>query len=134
IGDVVRVSDGYARNYLLPRKLVEIANEKNVRLLEHQKRILEKKRLAQKADAELLAKKISEYSCTFSRKVGKNDKLFGSVTTSDVADELKKAGYEIEKSSVVLKEPLKSLGVHPVKIRLQPDVTAEIKVWIVKEE
>src|SRR3954467_12338448 len=83
-GDVVKVSDGYARNYLLPRSLVVAADENNVASIEHHKRMLEKKRLAQRANSQELAKKLEEFSCTISRKVGEQDKLFGSVSSSDV--------------------------------------------------
>lgn len=134
IGDVVKVSDGYARNYLLPRKLVAAADETNVKAIEAQKKALEKKRVAQKSDAEAFAKKLGDYSCTISRKVGAHDQLFGSVSGGDIADALKKGGYDVEKRSVQLDEPLKALGVHPVKVRLAPEVTATVKVWVVKEE
>src|SRR3954468_18084497 len=90
-GDVVKVSDGYARNFLLPRNLVVAAEEKNIVAIEHHKRLLEKKRQAQKATALELAKKLEEFSCTVSRKVGENDKLFGSVSSGDIADALKKS-------------------------------------------
>jgi len=133
-GDVVKVSDGYARNYLLPRKLVAEADENNVASIEHHKRMLEKKRLAQKATAQELAKKLEAFSCTISRKVGDQDKLFGSVSSGDVADALKKAGYTIDKRSVSLDAPIKALGVHTVQVKLEPEVSAAVKVWVVKEE
>src|SRR4051812_1730205 len=101
-GDLVKVSDGYARNFLLPRNLVVAADENNVASIEHHKRMLEKKRQAQIADAQGLAKKLEEFSCTISRKVGENDKLFGSVSSSDVSDALKKAGYSVDKRAVHL--------------------------------
>lgn len=134
IGEVVKVSDGYARNFLLPRKLVVAAEENNLKVIEHHKRQLEKKRLAQRASAEELAKKLEAFSCTVSRKVGDNDKLFGSVSTSDIADAMKKAGFSVEKRSIVLESPIKSLGVHPVTVKLEPEVNATVKVWVVKEE
>jgi large subunit ribosomal protein L9 len=133
-GDVVKVSDGYARNFLLPRKLVLEAEEGNVKALEHHKRTLEKKRQVQKEASEALAKKLSEFSCNISRKVGDQDKLFGSVSTSDIAEVLKKAGYEVEKHYIQLAAPIKTLGVHPVTIKLDQDVVATVKVWVVKEE
>src|SRR5689334_5944412 len=86
IGDVVKVTDGYARNFLLPRNLVVAADEKNLATIEHHKRMLEKKRAAQMATAKEAATKLEAYSCTISRKVGENDKLFGSVTSVDIAD------------------------------------------------
>src|SRR4051812_48132209 len=91
IGDLVKVSDGYARNFLLPRNLVVAADEGNVAAIEHHKRSLEKKRQAQKVEAEGVAKRLADTSCTIARKVGEQDKLYGSVTTGDIADALKKA-------------------------------------------
>ncbi len=133
-GDVVNVTDGYARNFLLPRNLVIAADETNVKALEHHKRTLEKKRQLQKAASEELAKKISEFSCTIARKVGENEKLFGSVSASDVAEALKKAGFPIDKHAVQLSTHIKALGVHPVTVKLEPEVSATVKVWVVKEE
>lgn len=134
IGDVVKVSDGYARNFLLPRKLCEVADHGNLARVDHQKKILEKKRLAEKSGAEELAKKVSDHSCTITRKVAEKDKLFGSVTTNDIADQLAKAGFTISKSQIQLDAPIKALGVHSVTVKLQPDVTATLKVWVVKQE
>jgi large subunit ribosomal protein L9 len=134
IGDVVKVTDGYARNFLLPRHLVVAADENNVRMIEHHKKTLEKKRLLARASAQEVAKKLTEFSCTISRKVGEQDKLFGSVTAVDVADALKKAGYPVDKREVQLEHPIKTLGVHPVSVRLEPEVVATVKVWVVKEE
>ena len=134
IGDVVKVSDGYARNFLLPRNLVVAASEKNLAAIEHHKRTLEKKRLAQKASAMEVAKKLEEFSCTISRKVGEHDKLFGSVSSGDIADSLKKAGFTVDKRSILLESPIKALGVHPVTVRLEPEVSVALKVWVVKEE
>jgi len=132
-GDVVKVSDGYARNFLLPRNLVVAADEANIKSIEHHKKALEKKRQAQKATAQELAKKLEEFSCTISRKVGEGDKLFGSVSSTDVSEALKKAGYPVEKRTIVLEHPIKSLGVHPVTVKLEPEVSATLKVWVVKE-
>ncbi len=134
IGDVVKVSDGYARNFLLPRSLVVAADEANVAAIEHHKKALEKKRLAQRGVAQELAKKLAEVSCTISRKVGENEKIFGSVSTGDIADTLKKAGYSVEKRSIQIDTPIKTLGVHTVSVKLEPEVTASLKVWVVKEE
>jgi large subunit ribosomal protein L9 len=134
IGDVVKVSDGYARNYLLPNKLVATADEKNVAAIEHQKKLLEKKRLAQKSNAIDLAKKLEEYSCTISRKVGENDRIFGSVTALDISLALKNAGFTVEKRFIQVDNPIKTLGVHPVTIKLEPEVSTSLKVWVVKEE
>lgn len=135
VGDVVKVSSGYARNFLLPRKLVELANEGNVKEIEHHKRILEKKRASEQTKAEELATKLAEFSCTISCKVGKGDKIFGSVGPQEISDELKKAGFEIKKSCIHIKDHIiKTLGVHPVSVRLHPNVTATLKVWVAKEK
>lgn len=134
VGDVVNVSEGYARNFLLPRSLVAMADEKNVQAVEHQKRMLEKKRLAQRVSAEELAAKLGEFSCTLKRKVGENDKLFGSVSTHDIAEALNLAGYPVERREIELEHPIKTLGVHPVTLKLDPEVSATVKVWVVKEE
>jgi large subunit ribosomal protein L9 len=133
IGDVVKVTDGYARNYLMPRNLVVAADENNVASIEHHKRGLERKRLSMKAAAEELAKKVSEFSCTISRKVGEHDKLFGSVSASDIAEALKASGYPVDKRAIRIENPIKTLGVHPVTIKLEQDVVATVKVWVVKE-
>ena len=133
IGDVVKVTDGYARNFLIPKKMVVPANENNMAGIEHQKKMLDKKRSAEKLSAEELSKKIAGFTCNISRKTGEKDKLFGSVSTSDIADALKAGGIEVEKRSIHLREPIKALGVHNVEIKLLPEVTASLKVWVVKE-
>lgn len=133
-GDVVKVSDGYARNFLMPRNLVLPADEQNVAAIEHNKRTLEKKRLAQKGAAQELSAKLEQFQCTLSRKVGENDKLFGSVTATDIAEALKKAGFAVEKRMIEIEHAIKSLGVHPVTVKLEPEVSAALKVWVVKEE
>lgn len=134
IGDLVNVSNGYARNFLIPRKLVAVADPANVKMIENQKKVLEKKRLAARAISEELAKKISDQSVTIARKVGEHDKLFGSVTQTDIAEALKKTGLNVEKRMVTLEQPIRSLGVHSVTIKFDADVVSTVKVWIVKEE
>jgi len=133
IGDVVKVPDGYARNFLLPRKLVMQADENNVAQIEQQKKALEKRRLAVKAASQELATKLTEVSVTIHRKVGEHDKLFGSVSAGDIAEELKKAGYTVERRKVHIEHPIKTLGVHPVSVKLDTDIVATVKVWVVKE-
>lgn len=133
IGDVVKVSEGFARNFLLPRKLVVSADENNIKQIEAAKRSLEKRRAAQRADAEQVAKKLAEFSCNISRKVGESDKLFGSVSPMDIADALKAAGFQVERRMIQMPHPIKSLGVHTVNVRLEPEVSAPLKVWVIKE-
>jgi large subunit ribosomal protein L9 len=134
IGDVVKVSDGYARNFLLPRKLVMIAEAKNVEAIEHQKKLLEKKRLAQQAVAREVAQKLEQVTCTIARKVGEHDKLFGSVSSTDIAAALKAAGYTVEKRAISLNAPIRALGLHSVTVKLDSEVTATVKVQVVKED
>jgi large subunit ribosomal protein L9 len=133
IGDLVKVSDGYARNYLIPRKLVVIADEQNKAEIEHQRKLLEKKRLAAKGAAQEIAKKLAEVKVTIARKVGEADKLFGSVSNADIAEALKAQGLSIEKRTIQIEAPIKALGVHTVSVRLESDISAELKVWVVKE-
>lgn len=133
IGDVVKVSSGYARNFLIPRNLVAIADEANLAQVEHQKRMLEKKRAALKASATEQAKKLESFSCNILRKVGENDKIFGSITNGDIAAELKKGGFDIERRMITIDTPIKMVGVHKVSVKLMPEVEVELKVWVVAE-
>jgi large subunit ribosomal protein L9 len=134
IGDVVKVSDGYARNFLLPKKLVLRANEGDIAQIEHHKKSLEKKRQEARSAAEAIASKLGSFTCTFKRKAGKGDKMFGSVSTAEIADELKKAGYDLGRAAVQLKEPIKALGIHSVSVRVAPEVSATIRVVVAKDE
>jgi large subunit ribosomal protein L9 len=134
VGDLVKVTNGYARNYLLPRNLVAIAGEGNVRAIEHQKKMLAKRRAAQVASAKEMAAKLEGTSCTIARKVGENDKLFGSVSAQDIQEALKGAGFTVERRSIHVLHPIRSLGVHPVEVKLETDVVATLKVWVVKEQ
>jgi large subunit ribosomal protein L9 len=133
IGDVVKVSPGFARNALIPSKKAVAANQNNIAAIEHQKKMLDKKRAAEKASAEEIAKKIAAFTCNITRKVGEKDKLFGSVSANDIADALKAGGIEIEKRSIHIKEPIKALGVHTIEVKLLPEVTTNLKVWVIKE-
>ena len=133
IGDVVKVSPGYARNYLIPKNLAYPATGGNLKRIE-----FEKRRAAQLAEHELeqarkYAAKLGELSVTFQVKVGEEDKLYGSVTATDIADEAAKQGFELDRRKILLEEPIKKLGVYTAGVRLHPEVTAEIKVWVVKE-
>lgn len=133
VGDIVKVSDGYARNFLLPRKLVVAANENNQAAIEHHRKTLEKKRQAQKAAAEDIAAKLGALTVSISRKVGENDKLFGSVSNSDIADAVKALGHTIDKRSIQIDQAIKALGTHSVSVKLAPEVTGTLKVLVVKE-
>lgn len=133
VGDIVKVSDGYARNFLLPRNLVFVADEGNVRVIENHKRQLEKRAKEMKLAAEEQAKILSSVTVTLSRKVGDHEKLFGSVSAGDVAEALAKAGHKVERRCVQIVDPIKSLGTHNVNVRLLPEVNATIKVVVTKE-
>jgi len=131
-GDVVEVKDGYARNYLIPRNLAVRADESQIRQLEHERKILQDKKEKHARVAENLAEQINKISCTISVQVGEEDRIFGSVTAMDIADSLLKEGIEIERKNILLEEPIKSLGVFTVPIKLTPEVDGKLKVWVVR--
>lgn len=132
-GDIVSVSPGFARNYLLPRGFAFEATEGNRKRISLEKGRLEAAEAERREAAELVATKLGEVSVTFSARVGEEGKLFGSVTTADIAHQLEAQGYKIEKRQIELNEPIKSLGVYRVGIRLHADVKPEIKVWVIKQ-
>ena len=132
-GDVVTVSNGYARNYLLPRGVAYQATEGNKKRISQEKARLEAAENSRRDSAQELAKKLEEVSITFAARVGDEGKLFGSVTTQDIADQLAAQGFTIEKRQVDLHEPIKALGVYRVPIKLHADVKPEIKVWVIKQ-
>ncbi len=132
--DVVNVKNGYARNFLIPQGIATPATEGNRKAVAEAKRIAEKREQKSLKDARRLAKKIEEVPCTIAVKVGEEDRIYGSVSAQEIADFLKKEGFEIEKRMVELDEPIKELGVYTIHIRLHKDVHAKLKVWVVKEE
>jgi len=134
MGELVTVADGYARNYLVPRQLAAIATEKNVRELEHQKRLIEVKRKKERAAAEELAKRLAQIPVTIPMQAGEEDKLFGSVTNKDIADALAAADFIIDKKRILLDKPIKTLGTFGVPVKLASDVTGEVKVSVVKQD
>jgi large subunit ribosomal protein L9 len=131
-GDVVKVAAGYARNYLLPRNLALPVNQGNKRRIEHARKIGEHRELAEKAAAEATAARIGELVCEVARRVGENDALYGSVTAADIAACLAEKGFDVEKRRIHLDEPLKQLGEFTVPIKLHHEVTAQVKVKVVK--
>ena len=133
-GDVVKVSDGYARNMLLPRGLAMEATDANIKALEKKKAAEAEKRAEEKADAEKLAQKIKGVSVDMVTKAGENGKIFGSITSMDIAAALKKQHeIEIDKKKIVLKSPIRQTGETNVEIKLYPEVTAELKVKVTAE-
>jgi large subunit ribosomal protein L9 len=133
-GTQVEVKDGYARNYLIPRRLALGATPGNQRVFENEKKALAKKRAKEKADAEALARTLAGLSLTITRLAGEDGKLFGSVTNADVAEALAKEGYKLDKRDILLEEPLKALGIHEVPVQLHSEVKTQVKVWVVKQE
>jgi large subunit ribosomal protein L9 len=131
-GDIVKVSAGYARNFLLPRGIAYEATPGNKKRIAQEKGRLEAAENARVESAQELAARIEQVSLTFSARVGEEGKLFGSVTAADVAEQLKAQGFDIEKRMIDLHEPLRALGVYKVPIKLHADVKPEIKVWVIK--
>mgnify|MGYP002780209367 FL=1 len=132
-GDVVTVSAGYARNYLLPRGLAYQATPGNLKRIAQEKSRLEALEAERVAAAQKIADSLAEVSVTFAARVGEEGKLFGSVTASDIAHQLEAQGHKIERRQIELPEPIKTLGVYRVAIRLHADVKPEIKVWVIKQ-
>lgn len=132
-GDLVKISDGYGRNYLIPQKKAVIATEKSLKVIEHQKRLIQQRMEKAKKDAEKLGQQIENLSCTFAKTVGESGKLFGSVTSMDIENYLKENGIKIDRKKISLEEPIKNLGMSNVPIKLHPEVTTHLKVWVVQE-
>jgi large subunit ribosomal protein L9 len=133
-GDIVKVSAGYARNYLLPRGIAVEATPGNRKRIEHQRARLEAAEGERRLSAQELAGKLEQVSLTFSARVGEEGKLFGSVTASDIVHQLEQQGFTmIEKRHIDLHEPIKALGVYRVPVRLHAEVKPEIKVWVIKQ-
>jgi len=132
-GDVVKVAEGYGRNFLLPRGLAMAVSEANKAMIAKERRAHEAKMAKEKAEFEALAQRIGGIRFVAPRKVGENDVLYGSVTSGDIAEFLKGKGIEIDKRKVQLEEPIKHLGDHDVKIKLHPEVLASLKVLVSKE-
>ena len=132
-GEVVSVSNGYARNYLLPRGIAYLATEGNKKRIAQEKARLEAAENTRRDTAQELAKKLEEVSITFAARVGEEGKLFGSVTAADIAAQLEAQGFTIERRQIDLHDPIKALGVYRVPVRLHADVKPEIKVWVIKQ-
>ena len=132
-GDVVKVAEGYARNYLLPRKLALAVTENNKRQIERERAVAEARDAEEKVQAESLAQRISALEIEIARRVGDNDTLYGSVTSADIAHALQAKGFEVEKKRIHLGEPLKALGETTIPVRIHREVTAQLKVKVVPE-
>jgi large subunit ribosomal protein L9 len=133
-GDVVRVADGYARNYLLPRNLALAVTAGNKRQIEAEKKRAAAKEAEERTVADALASRLSQAEVVVARRVGEKDTLYGSVTSGDVAEALGRQGFDIDKRKLQLPEPIKALGEFFVPVRLHRDITAQVKVLVVKDE
>jgi large subunit ribosomal protein L9 len=132
-GDVVKVADGYGRNFLLPRKLALQATQANKAVIEQMKAAAARRSATEKAQAEELLAKLQPVVLSFTRKSGENGQLFGSVTSADIAGDLEAKGFEIDRRKIQLTEPLKSVGEYTVAVKLHREVTAHVKVQVLAE-
>ena len=133
-GEIVKVADGFARNYLLPRKLALPATDGNKRWVERERKIVEVREAEERSAAEAIASRLTALELSVARKVGENDQLYGSVTNADIADLLKVKGFDIDRRKILLPDPLKALGETSVPVKLHRDVTAQVRVSVVKED
>jgi large subunit ribosomal protein L9 len=130
-GEVVTVKDGYGRNYLIPRGLAVLATPRNVKRLDHEQRVIEQRDIKRQKSAEATKEQLEALSLTIAKHTGEEDKLFGSVTTRDIADALKEEGHDVDRRLIQLEQPIKALGVYTVPLKLGREVTAELKLWVV---
>jgi len=133
-GQLVKVANGYARNFLLPKRLAVLATEANKKIVEQERQAHLRREAKVVADAGELGKLLAAVSITIAQKAGENDQLFGSVTSKDIVEALEKQGYTIDRRKVLLEEPIKTLGDFKIPLRLHREVTAEITLHVVKEE
>jgi len=132
-GEIVKVADGYARNYLLPRKLALRATEGNKKHVERERRIVDAREANERQGATALAAQLREVVITVARRVGETDHLYGSVTAGDITEYLKAQGFEVDRRKLILPEPIKTIGEHAVPLKLHRDVTVPLKVNVVRE-
>jgi large subunit ribosomal protein L9 len=132
-GQLVKVASGYARNFLLPKRLAVAATDSNKKIIEQERQGHLRREAKVATEAGELAKMLTSVSITISQKAGENDQLFGSVTSKDIAESLEKQGYTIERRKIVLEEPIKTLGEFKIPVRLHPEVSTEITLHVVKE-
>ncbi len=133
MGDMVNVADGYGRNFLLPKKLAIPASKVNIKTVEHEKRLIKKRKGKILSEVTDIKNNLEKAEINIAAKVGENDKMFGSITSMDIEDKLKEIGFNIDRKSIMLDSPIKDLGIQTVKIKLHPEIIAEIKVDVVPE-
>jgi large subunit ribosomal protein L9 len=132
-GAIVNVKPGYARNYLIPQGLAELATSRNIKMMEHQLKLIKRQIDAAQAEAEQVKARLAEVSVTITKPSGENEKLFGSVTSRDIESALGEEGITIDRRRIVIAEPIKALGVYTVQLKLYGGDLADLKVWVVKE-
>ena len=132
-GDIVTVKDGYSRNFLIPKKLAVSATPGNVKVIELKKKAKEARERAERKVAEALKKKLESISCTIPMQAGEDDRLFGSVTSTDIAKALEVEGIQIDKRKIEIPDPINKIGVYNVLVKLGPQISQKVKVWVVKE-
>jgi large subunit ribosomal protein L9 len=132
-GDVVKVAEGYARNYLLPRKLALAVTDNNKRQIAREKKIAEARDAEEKSQAEAIAQRLTQLDIEIPRRVGENDTLYGSVTSQDIAQALKDKGFDVDKRKITMAEPLKALGEAMIPVKIHRDVTAQLRVKVVAQ-
>ena len=132
-GEIVKVADGYARNYLLPRRLALPATDANRRHVERERKIVEVREAQEKGQAEALAERLVALEIAIARRVGETEQLYGSVTATDIAEFLKEKGFEVDRRKIILPEPIKTIGDHDVPLKLHREVTVSLKVQVLKE-
>lgn len=132
-GDLIKVKPGYARNFLLPRKLACVATPENLKRIEQQKIRQEAQQQKVKQEAEALAEKLSKVSCTVVVEVNDLDKLYGAVTEGEIAKALEDEGYSMDKKAILIDKPIDALGIYDINIQLHPEVTAKIRLWVAKK-
>jgi large subunit ribosomal protein L9 len=133
-GDIVKVAEGYARNFLLPRKLALAVTENNKRQIEREKKVAEVREAEERSQAEALGQRLTQLEVEIARRVGENDALYGSVTSADIAHALQAKGFEIDKRKIQLADPIKALGQVQVPVRVHRDVTAQVTVKVVAQQ
>lgn len=134
MGEIVNVKPGYARNYLIPRELAYLVSDKAIHRFEYEKKQFEKIKALEKVDAEKIAAQLAELQVSIPMKVGEEGKLYGSVTTQMIAQELELRNFNIDKKQIIIDDQIKSLGVFDVKIKLHTEVLANLKIWVISEE
>jgi len=132
-GDIVKVKDGYGRNYLIPRSLGLAATKSNTKIYEESKRQKSAKKTREHVQSEKLATEISKVSLTASVQVGEDEKVFGAITSQDISNLLSEKGFTVDKRDIILEDPIKALGIYNVAIKVAKDVETEVKLWVIKE-